>query len=104
MRPTQALLGSGAPNQRAGNWIGGWGAFGGQKQKGIIHWGLSANRQNPFAGAFHDAIFNTFRRSKGQVFYWVPPLVAAYYLMDWATERNHYLNSKAGRAEFGDAE
>jgi hypothetical protein len=60
---------------------------GGQKQKGIINWGLSANRQNPFAGAFHDAIFNTFRRSKGQVFYWVPPLVAAYYLMDWATER-----------------
>jgi ubiquinol-cytochrome c reductase subunit 8 len=36
---------------------------------------------------FHDAIFNTFRRSKGQIFYWLPPLVAGYYLMDWATER-----------------
>ena len=68
----------------------------------------------------HDAFFNTFRRSKGQIFYWLPPLVAGYYLMEWATERyvanwcqrlcitvltwnsNHYLQSKAGRAEFAD--
>lgn len=61
--------------------------IGGAKQKGIIHYGVSANRQNPMSGTFHDAIFNTFRRTKGQIFYWVPPLVAAYYLMDWATER-----------------
>ncbi|KAG5947289.1 hypothetical protein E4U53_006434 [Claviceps sorghi] len=78
--------------------------IGGAKQKGIIHYGVSANRQNPMSGTFHDAIFNTFRRTKGQIFYWVPPMVAAYYLMDWATERNHYLNSKHGRAEFGDEE
>ncbi|KJK76391.1 hypothetical protein H634G_08282 [Metarhizium anisopliae BRIP 53293] len=74
----------------------------GSKQKGIIHYGLSANRQNPTAGMVHDAFFNTFRRTKGQIFYWLPPLVAGYYLMQWATERNHYLQSKAGRAEFGD--
>lgn len=60
---------------------------GGRKQKGIIHYGVSANRQNPIAGSFHDAIFNTFRRTKGQVFYWVTPIVIAYYLLDWATER-----------------
>jgi hypothetical protein len=62
-------------------------ASGGQKQKGIVDYGISANRQNPFAGAGHDAVFNTFRRAKGQVFYWVPPMVIGYYLLSWATER-----------------
>lgn len=61
--------------------------IGGAKQKGIIDHGISANRQNPFAGAAHDAIFNTFRRTKGQIFYWLPPMLAGYYLLNWATER-----------------
>lgn len=73
----------------------------------------------------HDAVFNTFRRTRAQILYWVPPMLAAYYVMNWATERyvllpfsptfilfqcltrnlrNHYLNSKAGRAEFKDEE
>ncbi|KYK60527.1 ubiquinol-cytochrome-C oxidoreductase complex III subunit VIII [Drechmeria coniospora] len=86
------------------SFLGDWGSFGGSKQKGIVQYGVSANRQNPFAGAVHDAIFNTFRRTKSQIFYWLPPMLAGYYLMDWATERNHYLFSKAGRAEFGDDE
>ncbi|KAG5949250.1 ubiquinol--cytochrome-c reductase subunit 8 [Claviceps pazoutovae] len=103
MRPTQALRG-GEPNWKVGHYIGDWGNMGGFKQKGIIHYGISANRQNPMAGAFHDAIFNTFRRTKGQILYWLPPMIAAYGLLNWATERNHYLNSKAGRAEFGDEE
>jgi ubiquinol-cytochrome c reductase subunit 8 len=60
---------------------------GGTKQKGIVHWGLSANRQNPFANAGHDAVFNTFRRTKAQIFYWLPALLSGYYLMSWATER-----------------
>lgn len=104
MRPTQALNGGGAPNWKVGNWIGDWGQMGGAKQKGIIHYGVSANRLDPMKGTLHDAVFNTFRRTKGQIFYWVPPLVAAYYLLEWATERNHFLNSKHGRAEFGDEE
>ncbi|KAH8709380.1 Cytochrome b-c1 complex subunit 8 [Beauveria bassiana] len=74
------------------------------KTKGIITYGIAANRQNVFAGAAHDAIFNTFRRTKSQIFYWLPSLMAGYYLMHWATERNEYLNSKAGRAEFADVE
>ncbi|KAM3515058.1 hypothetical protein MY11210_001296 [Beauveria gryllotalpidicola] len=104
MRPTQ-MLRSG-PNWRAGNWLGhDFGAFGGAgKTKGIITFGIAANRQNLFAGAAHDAIFNTFRRTKSQIFYWLPSLMAGYYLMHWATERNEYLNSKAGRAEFADVE
>ncbi|EGR44389.1 hypothetical protein MKX07_002371 [Trichoderma sp. CBMAI-0711] len=104
MRPTQALQGGGAPNPKIGQWLGDWGHFGGAKQKGVVTFGLSANRQNPFAGAAHDAIFNTFRRTKSQIFYWLPPMLAGYYLLSWATERNHYLNSKAGRAEFADEE
>ncbi|GJN67925.1 UcrQ [Purpureocillium lilacinum] len=104
MRPTQPLRASGAPDYRIGTYLGGWGSFGGSKQKGVVTYGVAANRQNPFAGAVHDAIFNTFRRTKAQIFYWLPPLVAGYYLMNWATERNHYLQSKAGRAEFADVE
>ncbi|RSL55895.1 Cytochrome b-c1 complex subunit 8 [Fusarium duplospermum] len=77
---------------------------GGEKQRGIVTYGLSANRQNPFAGATHAAIFNTFRRTKSQIFFWLPPMLAGYYIMDWAVHRSEYLNSKAGRAEFGDEE
>lgn len=96
--------------------------IGGSKQKGIITYGLSANRQNPFAGAGHDAIFNTWRRFSKQVLYVAPPFVFFYYVMNWAVDRyvtlriagctrwkltvcrNHYLNSKAGREEFKDSE
>ena len=60
---------------------------GGSKQKGIITYGMSANRLNPIAGAGHAAVFNTFRRTKSQIFYWLPVMAAGYYLMSWATER-----------------
>lgn len=53
----------------------------------IATYSLSPNRQRPLAGAFHAAIFNTFRRCKAQVLYVVPPFVAAYAAMNWATER-----------------
>ncbi|PHH69646.1 hypothetical protein CDD82_7621 [Ophiocordyceps australis] len=105
MRPTQALRSSaGPPNYKLGQYIGDWGHLGGTKQKGIVHYGLSANRQNPFAGAFHDAIFNTFRRTKAQIMFWLPPVIAGYYVMTWATEKNEYYSSKAGRAELADQE
>ena len=60
------------------------GAF---KQKGIITYGVAPNRQNPFAGVGHDAIFNTWRRFSAQVLYIAPPMILGYYLMNWATER-----------------
>ncbi|RGP64756.1 ubiquinol-cytochrome c reductase subunit 8 [Fusarium sporotrichioides] len=122
MRPTQ-MLRSGAADPKNGqlsrnitvdveriadefsnSYIGNWGHFGGEKQRGIITYGLSANRQNPWAGSVNDAIFNTFRRTKNQIFFWLPPMVAGYWMMSWAIERSEYLNSKAGRAEFGDEE
>ncbi|KAL8685537.1 MAG: hypothetical protein Q9218_007698 [Villophora microphyllina] len=61
---------------------------GSQTQKGIVTYSLSANRQRPFAGATSAAIFNTYRRSKAQFLYWVPPLVAGYLLISWANEKS----------------
>jgi ubiquinol-cytochrome c reductase subunit 8 len=71
-------------------------------QKNVITYAMSPNRLNPTSTIFHDAIFNTFRRTRNQILYWVPPLLLAYLSMDWAIERNEYLNSKPGRAEYGD--
>lgn len=53
----------------------------------IASYSLSANRQNPMAGAFHAAIFNTFRRCRHQALYVVPPFLVAYATMNWAVER-----------------
>ncbi|KAK8126875.1 ubiquinol-cytochrome-c oxidoreductase complex iii subunit 11kd protein of the family protein [Apiospora kogelbergensis] len=56
-------------------------------ERGIITYALSSNRQNLFAGAGHAAVFNTWRRFAGQVLFWAPPLVAAWYAMEWANKR-----------------
>lgn len=58
-----------------------------QKQRGIVSFGIAPNRQNPFAGAGHDAVFNTWRRFSRQVLYWAPAFITGYYVMQWATER-----------------
>ncbi|EOD43170.1 UcrQ [Neofusicoccum parvum] len=87
-----------------GQYMGWWGSLGSPAQKGVTTYALSNNRQKPLGGAFHNAIFNTFRRTRQQVLFWSVPLVAGYSLMNWAIERNEYLNSKEGRAEYADAE
>lgn len=69
------------------SYIGGWGDLGSQKQKGIITYGLSGNRQRPMAGAAHAAVFNVFRRTRDQILYWLPPLLIGYAVMNWAIER-----------------
>jgi len=61
--------------------------MGSPKQKGTIVFGLAPNRQNAFAGALHDAIFNTWRRVSGQLLYVAPPLIAGYYILDWAVKK-----------------
>jgi len=94
----------GGPGKTPGVTLGWWGNLGSLPQKGITTYSLSSNRQNPLAGAGHAAIFNTWRRFKGSVLYVVPPFVAYYYIMDWAERRNHFLNSKEGRALVGDEE
>jgi len=68
-------------------YMGWWGSLGSPTQKGIITYSLSANRQNPLAGTLHAAIFNTFRRTRQQIFFWGPPMLIAYSAMNWAAER-----------------
>ncbi|PMD13840.1 UcrQ-domain-containing protein [Hyaloscypha hepaticicola] len=69
------------------------------KQKNIAIYILSANRLRPLAGALHNAIFNTARRVRGQIFYVAPPFVFAYFLWSWMEEKNRFLNSKEGRLQ-----
>ncbi|RAH39611.1 ubiquinol--cytochrome-c reductase subunit 8 [Aspergillus brunneoviolaceus CBS 621.78] len=80
-----------------GIFLGTWGDLGCPTPQRITSYSLSPNRQRPLAGAGHAAIFNTFRRFRHQVLYVAPPFIAAYALMNWAIERNEYLNSKPGR-------
>jgi len=103
MQATKALRSAGHPDPKNGVYMGWWGDLGSQTQKGIVTYAVSPNRQDPMAGAFKNAVFNTYRRTYHQILYWLPPLVLGYVLMDWATERNEYLNSKPGRLEEGGA-
>lgn len=48
---------------------------------------MSSNRQRPLAGAGHAAIFNTWRRFRGQVLYVAPPFIALYFIIEWAEKR-----------------
>ncbi|KAH8590332.1 cytochrome b-c1 complex subunit 8 [Bisporella sp. PMI_857] len=105
VRPTQIMRsGGGGEVGKYGLWMGGWGNFGGQKQKGVNSYALSSNRQRPLAGTLNAAIFNVWRRFSHQVLYFAPPLIIAYSAMHWAIERNEYLNSKEGRLEFDESE
>ncbi|KKK13476.1 cytochrome b-c1 complex subunit 8 [Aspergillus rambellii] len=93
----------GSLDPKNGIYMGNWGDMGCTTPQRIASYSISPNRQRPLAGTFHAAIFNTFRRCRHQVLYVVPPFVAAYAAMNWAIERNEYLNSKPGRlAEAGD--
>ncbi|KAJ9603038.1 ubiquinol--cytochrome-c reductase subunit 8 [Cladophialophora chaetospira] len=112
MRPTPALRLQAArilraghgPDPKNGVYMGGWGNLGSQTQKNIITYAVSPNRLNPTSHILSLAVFNTFRRTRNQILYWVPPLLIAYLAMDWAIERNEYLNSKPGREEYADSE
>lgn len=69
------------------SFLGGWGDLGSMKQKGLISYALSPNRQRALAGTMHAAIFNVARRTRHQILYWLPPLLIGYAAMQWATER-----------------
>ncbi|KAI5206168.1 hypothetical protein E4T39_02701 [Aureobasidium subglaciale] len=94
----------GGGEKKPGQYLGPWGALGSPPQRGIITYGLAQNRQRALAGAAHAAVFNTYRRTKGQILYWAIPMLVGYELMNWATENNEYLNSKQGRLEHADDE
>ncbi|KAF3940472.1 hypothetical protein ABW19_dt0205617 [Dactylella cylindrospora] len=79
------------------NYLGPWGNFGLARQRGITEYYLASNRQNPGANIIKSAIFNGWRRFRGQVLYVIPPFIAGYYLLEWADKKNHFYNSKAGQ-------
>ncbi|KIV96311.1 hypothetical protein PV10_00193 [Exophiala mesophila] len=76
-----------------------WGHKAIPKQTGIVTYALSPNRQRPLANAFYNAFFNTFRRSRAQFWYVVPPFVAAWWLLEWAEHEAHFASSKEGRRQ-----
>ncbi|KAI1314441.1 ubiquinol--cytochrome-c reductase subunit 8 [Mortierella claussenii] len=71
-----------------GKWMGWWGHLGAPKQRGIAIYTLSPYEQRAFAGALHQAVFNTFRRVKGQAFYIAIPMGLAYATYSWG-KKNH---------------
>ncbi|KAF1815225.1 cytochrome b-c1 complex subunit 8 [Eremomyces bilateralis CBS 781.70] len=85
-------------------WLGWWGSLGSMSQKGVTTYTVAPNRMRPLAGTLHAAFFNTFRRSRNQILYVLPPFIVGYYAMDWATKKNEWLNSKEGRAATGEEE
>jgi len=87
--------------------IGSWGnpyEGGGRPGKGVVSYALSPNRQRPMAGFISKGFWNVVRRSRNQILYFAPPLLIAYGTMQWAIERNEFLNSKQGRALYGESE
>ncbi|KAK5018526.1 ubiquinol--cytochrome-c reductase subunit 8, partial [Cryomyces antarcticus] len=76
----------GGGDKMPGQYMGWWGSLGSPPQKGVTTYALAQNRQKPLAGVFDAAIFNTWRRFKGQVLYIAPPMIIAYSVMQWAIE------------------
>ncbi|KAK5944271.1 ubiquinol--cytochrome-c reductase subunit 8 [Knufia obscura] len=87
MQATRALRGHDHWDPKNGIFLGGWGDLGSMKQKGLTSYALSPNRQRPLAGTLNAAIFNVARRTRHQILYWLPPLLIAYTMMQWAIER-----------------
>lgn len=79
--------------------MGWWGSLGSPPQKGIARYAVSGYAQKPFQGAFHDAIFNTFRRVRSQAFFVVFPITIYYYIWKRAEAYNRFLYTKAGEEE-----
>lgn len=77
--------------------MGWWGTLGSPAQKGIARYAVSGYAQKPFVGALHNAIFNTFRRVKNQIFFVAFPVTIYYYIWTSTQEKNHWLYTKAGR-------
>ncbi|CED82816.1 Ubiquinol cytochrome c reductase, subunit QCR8 [Phaffia rhodozyma] len=76
--------------------LGWWGAFGGERQKGIITYSISQNEQAAMRGAFEGYIFHGFKRIARHAPYFVPPFVVGYAAFQWAENKYNYLCSKEG--------
>lgn len=62
---------------------------------------LSPFEQKPFAGAAHNAVFNTARRVSSQIPYVGVAFGLGYFIYTQANAKHAYLTSKAGHAAEG---
>ncbi|KAI9261222.1 UcrQ family protein [Helicostylum pulchrum] len=82
-------------------YMGWWGHMGGPTQRGVVTYMLSPFEQKPFAGAAHNAVFNTARRVSSQVPY-IGLAFGLGYLIYYQSNKTHaYLTSKVGIAAEG---
>ncbi|KAI8968507.1 UcrQ family protein [Mycotypha africana] len=86
----------GGPEGKA--YMGWWGHMGGPTQRGVVTYMISSFEQKPFAGALHNAVFNTARRVASQIPYVGVPFAFGYWVYSSAIKEHAYLNSKAGHA------
>ncbi|KAI8051378.1 UcrQ family protein [Gilbertella persicaria] len=86
---------------KAKTYMGWWGHMGGPTQRGVVTYLLSPFEQKPFAGAAHNAVFNTARRVTSQVPYVGVAFGLGYFIYTSAKSRHAYLTSKAGHAAEG---
>lgn len=80
-------------------YMGWWGNMGSPAQKYITTYSVSPYATNPLAGTAHNAIFNTFRRTKNQILFVVIPAVIVWNVWAEARDYNEYLYTKAGRED-----
>ncbi|KAI9467663.1 MAG: UcrQ family protein [Benjaminiella poitrasii] len=79
-------------------YMGWWGHMGGPAQKGIVTYMLSPFEQKLFAGAAHNAVFNTARRVTSQIPYVGVAFGLGYFIYTSAKSKHAFLSSKAGHA------
>ncbi|CAO0791024.1 unnamed protein product [Mucor circinelloides] len=83
------------------SYMGWWGHMGGPTQRGVVTYILSPFEQKAFAGAAHNAVFNTARRVTSQIPYIGVAFGLGYFIYTSAVKRHTYLSSKAGHAAEG---
>lgn len=62
-------------------------------QKGITQYAVSPYEQRAFAGAAHNAIFNSARRVSGQIAYVATPFLIVYWVYNWGKAKNGEFDS-----------
>jgi ubiquinol-cytochrome c reductase subunit 8 len=70
-------------------------------QKYVTVYSISPNRLRPLKGTLYNAIFNTARRTRGQIMFWGPPFALGYAVMQWAIEQYDITSNLTGVQDNG---
>lgn len=79
--------------------MGWWGSLGSPEQKFVTMYTVSPYATKPLKNFMHNAIFNTVRRVKKQIIFFVLPITFYGILWKRCKDYNEYLYSKAGKKE-----